>query len=431
MTHRHKLADAFVRSKKVLPGYHLDGHGLYLQVSKGGSRSWVLRFTLDKKTREMGLGSTDDFGLAQARERAQDARRLIANNIDPIDKRDAERKLLAEHRNEVARQRKIEAVRQVSFKQVAEAYITDHTSDWKNAKHASQWTNTLTTYIFPTLGAKSIGDISNLDIADALKPIWQTKAETATRILYRIKLVLQSAAAKELRDPVEANFYELIEGILGKNKRARQVEHHAACPYSIVGAVLKTIREGPSSAVVKLAFEFTVLTAARSGETRGATRAEFDQARAVWKIPAKRMKAGREHSVPLSVDAEQIVQAALELQLSGDAETSPFLFPNTKGGALSDMVFTQMLRRAGFEYTMHGFRSTFHVWASEQTQHEHEMIEFALAHRVGTQTVRSYMRTDMLEKRRQLMLDWAKHVEATSDASLPTLTVKPRKSAQK
>jgi integrase len=418
MTRHSLLADSAVRSRSKKPGYYLDGNGLYLQVSKTGSRSWIFRYTLNGKTREMGLGSLTAFGLAQARERAQRARQLLADGIDPIEKRAGERKAIEAHRT-------AERARAKTFEDCAREFHEASADEWKNAKHAAQWINTLTQYAFPKFGSLPVGDVGKAEIVSALAPLWKSKAETASRLLQRIRTVLNFAAARDYSPGKDAEFWQQVKMALGPNERARKVEHHNSCPYPLVGTVLKEVAAGPSSAIVKLAFEFTVLTAARSGETRGALWSEIDEDSRCWNIPEERMKAGRPHNVPLSVRSAQILAEAKQLRDQGLLTSEMgLIFPNTHGLPLSDMVFTQLLRRMRLEYTMHGFRASFRTWGSEQTRYEHEMLEFALAHTVGNQTVRSYMRTDMLEKRRQLMDDWSTFANANSGGSLPRIAEK-------
>jgi integrase len=339
MTRHSLLADSAVRSRSKKPGYYLDGNGLYLQVSKTGSRSWIFRYTLNGKTREMGLGSLAAFGLAQARERAQRARQLLADGIDPIDKRAGERKAVEAHG-------RAERARKKTFEDSAREYHEASADEWKNAKHAAQWINTLTQYVFPKFGSLPIGDVGKAEIVSVLAPLWKSKAETASRLLQRIRTVLNFAAARDYSPGKDAEFWQQVKMALGPNERARKVEHHNSCPYPLVGSVLKEVVAGPSSAIVKLAFEFTVLTAARSGETRGALWSEIDEHSRCWNIPEERMKAGRPHNVPLSARAVQILAEAKQLRDQGLVTSEMgLIFPNTHGLPLSDMVFTQMLRK--------------------------------------------------------------------------------------
>lgn len=405
MTRQNLLSDPAVNSKKKRPGYYLDGHGLYLQVAPGGSRSWIFRYTRHGKAREMGLGSVSVFSLAQARERAKACRQLLGNDIDPIAHRDAAR--AAKVASEVA------AVAQAkSFGDCADEYHKINADKWKSAKHAAQWINTLKAYAVKHFGEVPIKALTKQHVVDALTPIWKEKAETASRTLQRVRLVFNYAAAKDYCEGRDAEFWEQVKLALGTNDRARKVEHHSACPHKDVGTLLDRIDGGPSGAVVKLALRFIVLTAARSGEVRGATWSEIDEQGRNWVVPAERMKAGRKHQVPLSVEASDVL-ARVKLLVppkSGDS----LIFPSPRGKVLSDMVFTQILRRLEdpkVPYTVHGFRASFRTWGSELTEYSHEMLEFALAHIVGDQTVQAYARGSMVEKRRQLMQDWASYLQ--------------------
>jgi len=401
VTRQNLLSDPAVNSKKKRPGYYLDGNGLYLQVSSGGSRSWIYRFTLNGKTREMGLGSVSAFTLSQARDRARACRQLLADGIDPIANRDAARAQQAAAQAEAAAKSK-------SFEDCATEYHDANAEKWKNVKHGAQWINTLKTYVFAKFGAKSIDDLTKQDIVDALAPIWKLKAETASRTLQRIRLVFNFAAAKDYCAGRDSEFWEQVKLALGSNDRARKVEHHSSCPHKEVGRLLAQVDAGPSSDVVKLALRFIVLTAARSGEVRGATWAEIDDDERQWIVPADRMKAGRTHTVPLSTDACEVL--AKIKKLAPPESPGSAIFPSPRGKVLSDMVFTQMLRRMDLPYTVHGFRASFRTWGDEATEYPHEMLEFALAHIVGDQTVRAYARGSMVQRRRELMQDWASYL---------------------
>ena len=414
MTRRNLLVDASVKSRSKQPGYHLDGHGLYLQVALGGSRSWILRYTLRKKTREMGLGSTDDFGLAEARLRAQRARQLIAEGIDPIDHR-KERNATSDSLRKTA---EMASERVKTFKECALEFHEANSHEWKNIKHGDQWKNTLDTYAYPTFGHVPVSEVTKALIVKALAPIWKTKAETASRVLQRIRTVLNYAAAKDYANGIDAEFWQQTRMSLGSNDKARKGEHHSSCPYPLVGALLSGVGSGPSSESVRLAFEFTVLTAARSGETRGALWSEIDMQSRSWTIPGERMKAGKGHKVPLSAQAFALIERAASLRDSGHLPSEAGLvFPNPKGLPFSDMVFIKLLRDMKFPYTMHGFRASFRTWATEATEYPYEMLELALAHRVGDETVRAYMRSSMVEKRRHLMEDWAVYIEKSDKSN--------------
>jgi integrase len=397
VTRHNLLNDAAVKSKAKAPGYYLDGHGLYLQVSEGGTRSWVLRYTLNKARREMGLGSVSDFGLAEARERAREARRLVAEGVDPI----AARRQAKEERAMAIQRHALEGK---TFEQCAREYITAHEHDWRNAKHSLQWTNTLSTYVFPKFGDKRMADIQKADILRAISPIWKTKAETATRTLQRVRIIFNFAAAKDYADAPDAEFWAQVKIALGGNTKARQPTHFKSCPYKDVGRVLKKVWASTATERVKIAFEFAVLNASRSGEVRGARWSEFDKDFKEWSIPGARMKSGRPHRIPLSKRAQKLLKRASELRTKEDGD---LVFASTSGRPFSDMTFTQLLRRLGEPYTMHGYRASFRTWGTEATTFPHEMLEFALAHVIGDLTVRAYARSDMLAKRRELMDSWA------------------------
>lgn len=413
MTRHNLLTITSIRTKAKKPGYHLDGRGLYLRVAPGGSQAWILRYTFLGRTRDMGLGSLADVSLARARERAQEHRTQIAEGIDPI-----------EHREQKKIELKATAIQleqaSVTFKACAEEYHKEHADDWKNAKHKAQWINTLTTYAFPHFGKFPIREIGKHEILKALKPIWKEKAETADRLLQRIRKVINYGAAKDYCRGVDSEFWEQVRIALGANEKAREVEHHPSCPHPQIGALLAQVHASTATATVQLAFEFGVLTATRSGEIRGARWSEFDESLRNWTIPPERMKAGREHRVPLSTRAIAVLQAARALHADRkaehygaacDTEANDLVFPSPRGKTYSDMVFTQLLRRLEQPYTMHGFRATFRTWGMDHTEYPAEMLEFALAHLVGDQTVRAYARSDMVEKRRQLMEDWAAYID--------------------
>lgn len=371
-------------------------------MARGGSKSWILRFTLNKKTRDMGLGSADTFTLAEARTRALRQRQLLADGVDPIDKRKDE----LEQAISVRAAQKKQAV---TFEECARDFHKANASDWKNDKHKDQWINTLATYVFPKFGKKLISSVEVDDIRAVLLPIWKTKAETATRVLQRIRTVINYGAALGYTNGLDAEKWKQLRLALPGNKKELAGKHHSSCPHPDVGALLQRVADGPSLPAVKLAFKFTVLTAARSGETRGATWGEIDRDRRLWVIPAERMKADREHSVPLSDAAWSLLEEAKKLN---PHQISPLhlVFPNPKGVPFSDMTFTQLLRRMGVPYVMHGFRASFRTWGADIGHYEHDMLEIALSHVVGDDTVKAYQRSAMIDRRRQLMDDWAKYI---------------------
>lgn len=380
------------------PGYHHDGGGLYLQVTASGGRSWVFRYMLHKRSREMGLGSADHWDLTSVRQRADELRRMLDQGIDPIDQRKAERRE-AEQRLAAAR----------TFKQCAEEFHKNNEASWKNIKHAAQFLSTLQTYAYPTFGNWPVSDITADDVLKAVLPIWGTKHETATRVLQRIKKVLTWSAVARYREPLRSDFWDYVQGKLP----AVSVEekHHEACPYDEAGALLLRVLHSSASDVVKLAFMFTVLTAARSGETRGATWDEIKLTEKVWEVPASRMKAGRPHSVPLSDGALAVLHRVREL-----SDSKTLVFPSPRGVKLSDMAFTQLLRRLEAGCTMHGFRSTFRDWAADQTDYAAQTCEAALAHVNEDKVEGAYLRSDLFKKRRALMADWAAYLESSASS---------------
>jgi len=372
------------------PGYYADGDGLYLQVSPAGTKSWIFRFMLNKRAREMGLGSLSTFTLAEARERVRKYRQMLADGIDPIEQRQAER-----NKNIV------ENTQRRTFEQCAQEYYELHMGSWKSGKHTDQWMNTLTNYAFPIFGKKDVSSVSKADVLLAIEPIWATKTETASRVRQRIRAVLEWATARDYRRGHDPNMWDQISRSLPKSKDIKKTKHFAACPYSAVYDAIQSIKTSPAGDTVKLAFEFIILTAARSGEVRGAKWSEIDLENKRWTIPGERMKSAKEHRVPLSPRAMEILEAMR-------GRDSDLVFPSDKNKPYSDMAFTMLLRRLGHEFTVHGFRSTFRDWSAEQTAFPREVCEAALAHTSGKDaTEAAYFRSDLFEKRRQLMDAWA------------------------
>lgn len=366
------------------------GLGLYVQA--GGSRSWIFRFRLAGMRRDMGLGGYPEVSLARARDQARDAREKLRDGVDPIE--------LA--RSKVSALVAARAVA-VTFGKAAALYIEAHEPTWKNAKHRQQWENTLTTYAEPTLGRLLVRDVELPHILLVLEKIWKTKTETASRLRGRIEAVLDWATARGYRSgPNPARWKGHLDTILPAPGKIAKVDHHRALPYSQISTFISALRS--QEGIGATALEFTILTAARSGEVRGATWPEFDLAAAIWTVPANRMKAGKEHRVPLSARAVTL------LQTQKDLSHSEFAFPAPRGGSLSDMTLTSVLRRMNINAVPHGFRSTFRDWVADQTDYPNEVAEMALAHIVGNKVEAAYRRGDLLDKRRQLMTDWAAFV---------------------
>jgi integrase len=410
---RNRLTAVAVRNLDEA-GYHHDGGGLYLQVSPTKTKSWVLRYTLNKSVRYMGLGSAADWTLAEARERAHKYRQLLADGIDPQTFREQERLHRTAQETEASRLRR-------TFAECAKEYHEANADDWKNAKHKDQWINTLTTYAFPVFGKTPMSQLTRDQIRAALLPIWKTKAETASRVMQRIRTVVNYGAAMGYSNGLDSEQWDQLKKTLPKNSKQLAGEQHPSCPYGQVGALLHAVMHGTSSDAVKLAFAFIVLTAARSGEVRFAVWEEIDLDARMWTIPKERMKGDRVHTVPLSKAALSILTRAKELRpelFTGKNKPTGLIFTNVNGGAFSDMTFTQVLRRMKVEHTMHGFRASFRTWGAAITTYEHEMLEFALAHVVGDKTVRAYQRSDMVEKRHQLMQDWADYIKSNEGVQL-------------
>jgi len=373
------------------PGLHADGGGLYLQVSKSGAKSWSFRFTLDGRARQMGLGSVQDMTLAQAREEAAECRRLVRDKRDPIEARKAEHA-----------QRRAEEAKAVTFQDVAERYIAAHEAAWRNAKHRQQWRNTLATYAYPVLGKLPVAEVTTDLVLQVLQPIWTAKPETATRLRQRIEKVLDYAKARELRQGENpARWRGHLDNLLPERRKVASVRHHAALPWPELPAFMAELRQ--REAVAARALEFAILTSARTGEVIGATWNEIDMQAKVWTVPAARIKAGKEHRVPLSPRALEILD---EMRLFG---TDGYVFPGQRRGRpLSNMAFLMLLKRMGRpDLTAHGFRSTFRTWASEATGYPHEVCEAALAHAIPDAVERAYRRGDLFDKRRRLMAEWA------------------------
>ena len=379
-------------SNQKSPGYFPDGGGLYLQVSPSGSKSWIFRFTLKSKPREMGLGALVTIDLAKARKRAASCRLLLVDGIDPIEARRAH-----------SAQDALAKARIVSFQTCAEGYIAAHGGKWKNPKHAGQWKATLETYCYPVIGTLPVQDVDTGLIVKALQPIWTEKPETASRLRGRIQSVLDWATVSGYRSGENpARWRGHLDKLLAGIPKESRVKHHAALAYGDIGAFMKDLRNQNGTAA--RALEFLILCAGRTGEVINATPSEFDLDKALWVIPAVRMKANKEHRVPLVARAVEIVREQLKL---GKAH----VFPGLKAGKpLSNMAMLALLKRMGRDtITTHGFRAAFRDWGAEQTAYPSEVLEMALAHAVGDKVEAAYRRGDLFEKRRHLAADWAKH----------------------
>jgi len=377
------------------PGMYADGAGLYLRVTPDGGKNWVLRYMLNRRPRWMGLGPLSLYGLADARTRALDARRKRHDGIDPIEARRAER----------ARQH-LEESKAITFKQCAENFMASHRAGWRNEKHRYQWKATLEQFVYPVIGDLSVQAVDIGLVLKVLEPIWTTKPETASRVRQRIENILDSAKARGYRDGENpARWRSHLDKLLPHRSKVRDVEHLAALPYAELPAFLASLRT--RDAIAARALEFLILTAARTGEVIGARWNEIDLLDKTWTVPAARMKAHREHRVPLSPRALAILQDLQAVRHDDAGDT--FVFPGPKPGKpLSNMAFLMLLRRMGLDdLTVHGFRATFKTWASERTSFQNEIAEAALAHVTGDKVEQAYRRGDLFEKRRRLMQKWA------------------------
>lgn len=383
------------------PGLHAVGGvaGLYLQVTHSGARSWILRATVGKRRRDIGLGGYPDVPLAQAREKAREARELIKQGIDPVEQRKAARTAL------IAAQ-----ASRITFDQAAARFLSSKRHEFKNAKHAAQWESTLKTYASPIIGRLPVSEVELPHIVEILEPIWTTKTETASRLRGRIEAVLAWATVAGYRSGDNpARWKGHLDAVLPKPSKVAKVKNHRALPIDDMGAFMVALRKREGMAAKAL--EFLILTAARSGEVRGATWDEIDLKAKVWTIPAERMKAGKEHRVPLSDPAVALLEALP--RLAG----SPYVFPSARGGMLSDMALSALMKRMAVDAVPHGFRSTFRDWCAERTNYPREVAEMALAHTISDKVEAAYRRGDLFEKRRRLMADWARFCDTTQKAS--------------
>lgn len=403
--HVHKLSVPGVKAANK-PGAYADGAGLYLRISKWKTKSWAYRYSLNGRARWMGLGSVNDLGLADARDKAYRNRTLLLQGIDPIESRRIEKS-----------KRRLEAARTVTFRTSAEDYIARNKSGWSNSKHATQWNNTLETYAFPVLGDLPVDQIDVAFVMRVLEPIWSSKPETAMRVRQRIEAILDAARVMGYRNGENpARWKGHLDKLLPRREKVRRVKHHAAVPYAALPEFMQRL-EGQSS-VSASALHFLILTAARTKEVRLAKWDEIDLEKGVWVVPAERMKARNEHRVPLSSKAQDILVAMREMGDDG------YVFSGSrKGEPLSDMTMLQLLRRMEPSgVTVHGFRSSFRDWAAERSAYSSEVAEMALAHTVSDKVEAAYRRGDLFEKRKRIMDDWAQfctYAEIDNVVNLP------------
>jgi integrase len=381
-------------TRAVKPGMHADGGGLYLLVGPTGAKSWIYRFMLNGRAREMGLGPLHTISLSGARQRAQACRQQRLDGIDPLEAR----------RGRLAKA-KLEGAQAISFRDCASQYIEAHRAGWKSVKHAGQWAATLEAYVYPKIGDLPVGAVDTGLITQILKPIWSAKPETATRVRGRIESVLDFAKTHGWRTGENpARWKGHLDNVLPARGKVAKVSHHAALPWNEVGSFMASLRAQPG--VAALALRYAMLTAARTGEVVGAKWSEINFQANVWTLPAERMKAGKEHRVPLSEGALAALREVAELR-EGTSQDD-FVFPGARAGkGLSNMAMLLLLRRMDrADLTVHGFRSTFRDWAAETGQPA-DIAEAALAHVTGGKTVVAYQRGDLLERRRKLMAAWS------------------------
>ncbi len=378
------LSAAFLRSAP--PGRYADGNGLYLFVQPSGTRSWIQRLVVRGRRRELGLGSLALVSLAEAREKALANRKLARVGGDPL-----------------AKKRRAEGI--PSFAEAASRVLEQKRDGWRGRRHHREWMSSLRRYAFPRIGKMPVSEVTSADLLEILTPIWHRKASSARRVRQRLRAVLEWAVAMEYR---LYNPCDRIGPVLGPQHDV--IEHMRALPHREVAAAIRTVQAATAAEVAKLAFEFLVLTAARWSEVRWAEWAEIDRDAGVWTVPAKRMKANRRHRVPLCGRALEILEAARAL---GEG-TSPLVFTRRGGKPLEDKQLRKLLRDHGVAAVPHGFRSSFRDWAAEETDHPREVIEAALAHVVRNRVEAAYARSDLFERRRVLMDDWARYLAGGS-----------------
>jgi integrase len=410
MARKAKELSALEVSRLAAPGRHAVGGvaGLEMQINDHGARVWVLRVTIAGKRREKGLGGFPDVTLAGAREAARLARQQVKDGIDPIEDAKAKRSALYAAR-----------AASMTFSEAATAYIGVMESEWSNVKHAQQWRNTLKTYADPFIGKVFVRDVEQAHVLRVLEPIWLSKNETASRLRGRIESILDWSRVRGYRTGENpARWKGHLDMVLPTPGKVQTVEHHPALPFDHMAAFMELLskQEGQGARALK----FAILTAARSNEVRGATWEEIDLAEAAWTIPASRMKAKREHRAALNEQAVALLNATPKESRTG------LVFPAPRGGVLSDMTLTAVLRRMGrSDITAHGFRSTFRDWCSERTNYPRDVAEMALAHTIGDKVEAAYRRGDLFEKRRRLMREWGKFATTV----LPAAKVTPIKAA--
>lgn len=382
--------------KNAKPGRHGDGGNLYLLVKGDGRKTWTFRYRapLTGKVRDKGMGPAWDVSLPEARERAAEYRRMLRDGIDPIDSANA-----TKHKA------RTESAKRMPFGRCAELYVEAHRSGWRNAKHADQWDSTLRTYCAP-LWPLDVAVVDTALVMKCLDPIWTTKTETASRLRGRIESVLAWATVRKYRSGDNpAAWRNHLDQLLPKRSKVQKVEHRAALPYANIGEFMERLRD--QTALAARVLELQILTATRPGEAAGAQWDEVDMDAALWIIPEARMKAGKEHRVPLSDAAMTLLRSMIPKAKRKPVTPHGSIFPGNRGKSITTAAGMALLKEMQPGITAHGFRSTFRDWAAETTNHPREVIEAAMAHRLKDAAEAAYQRGDLLQRRRRLMMDWA------------------------
>jgi integrase len=378
---------------KKKPGYYADGSGVYLQISRYGTSSWVFRYTLDGRVRDMGMGSAEIITLRGAREMAREFRQQLISGEDPLALRNAKKEA-----------RRAEEAKRKTFIECADAYIAAHSGEWRSSKHVAQWRSSLEMYAYPVLGKLPVDAIELPHILNVLEPIWREKRETASRLRGRIERILAWATVRRYRKGDNpAKWEHHLDELLPKIPKDAQKKHHAALPLGELGGFMAELRA--RTGTVTRALEFTILTASRSGEVRGARWDEVDLKEAVWVIPADRMKSNRAHRVPLSDRAVKILRDM--------HRENEYVFPGARGPRMSTTAMLELTWEVGGkDLTVHGFRSCFSDWCRDQTSFSRDVVEMALAHTIKDKSEAAYRRLDALDKRRRLMEQWSRFLMA-------------------
>ncbi len=411
MPKKAKALAALEVSRLTEPGLHAVGTvaGLHLNVSAPGAASWILRTTIGKKRSDIGLGSYPEVTLAAAWKRAREEKEAIKAGKNPIAERQSKKAAIV-----------------WTFKACALAYIETNRPSWKNVKHAQQWENTLATYVYPVFGHKHVKDVNTEDVKKAIGQLWSTKNETMVRVRNRIELVLSWAAAQDYRPKGfnPAQWRGHLDQVLPKPSKVNKRESFEAMPIDGMYAFMQRLRNMDGTGARCL--EFTILTACRSGESRGALWSEIDMDAGTWSIPASRMKAGRAHRIPLSDRALELLDLLPRL-VNDDGDEIDLVFPGMRGDKpLSDMSLTACMRRLDLTAVPHGFRSTFTDWTAERTSYPADVREMALAHAIGNETEAAYRRGDLFDKRRNLMNDWAQFLSTSPAKGANVVPLKAR-----